>query len=120
MRSTSGMICCHFFCSAVFSMPVCRKPIVGSADTMLSPSSSSTSLSTPCVLGCCGPMLTVIVSLRSSGMRSLDQLAHRVKHRPVHFLHLRTRGAGHVHMNIHYPAGLAAVAPRQANRREST
>ena len=25
------MICCHFFCSAVFSMPVCRKPIVGSS-----------------------------------------------------------------------------------------
>src|SRR6185503_10897696 len=65
------MICCHFFCSAVFSMPVCRKPIVGSADTMLSPSSSSTSLNTPCVLGCCGPMLTVIVSLRNSGMHSL-------------------------------------------------
>ena len=34
MRSTSGMICCHFFCSAVFSMPVCRKPIVGSTETM--------------------------------------------------------------------------------------
>src|SRR6187549_952405 len=33
---------------------------------MTSPSSSSTSRSTPCVLGCCGPMLTVIVSLRSS------------------------------------------------------
>src|SRR5687767_343922 len=33
---------------------------------MISPSSSSTSRSTPCVLGCWGPMLTVIVSLRSS------------------------------------------------------
>ena len=30
----------------------------------ISPSSSSTSRSTPCVLGCCGPMLTVIVSVR--------------------------------------------------------
>ena len=35
---------------------------------MFSPSSSSTSRSTPCVLGCCGPMLTVIVSVRISGI----------------------------------------------------
>src|SRR4030095_9232244 len=49
-------------------MPVCRYPIVGEADRTVSPSSSSTSRSTPCVLGCCGPMLTVIVSLRSSGI----------------------------------------------------
>ena len=35
---------------------------------MVSPSSSSTRRSTPCVLGCCGPMLTVIVSVRISGM----------------------------------------------------
>src|SRR6478752_2601257 len=40
--------------------------MVGVTFWMTSPSSSSTSLSTPCVLGCCGPMLTVIVSLRSS------------------------------------------------------
>ena len=44
---------------------------VGSADTPAagngddSPSSSSTSRNTPCVLGCCGPMLTVIVSVRT-------------------------------------------------------
>src|SRR5580765_5587192 len=68
MRSTSGITCCHFFCSAVFSMPVCRKPTVGDTDTTVSPSSSSTSRSTPCVLGCCGPMFTVITSLRSSGI----------------------------------------------------
>src|SRR5688572_28447717 len=37
-------------------------------DLMTSPSSSSTSRSTPCVLGCCGPMLTVIVSVRSSAI----------------------------------------------------
>ena len=42
--------------------------MVGDADTTVSPSSSSTSRSTPCVLGCCGPMLTVIVSVRSSGI----------------------------------------------------
>src|SRR5688572_29297359 len=35
---------------------------------MTSPSSSSTSRSTPCVLGCWGPMLTVIVSVRSSAI----------------------------------------------------
>src|SRR5688572_8584295 len=35
---------------------------------MTSPSSSSTRRSTPCVLGCCGPMFTVIVSVRISAM----------------------------------------------------
>src|SRR5438132_1040852 len=49
-------------------MPVWRYPIVGAADTTVSPSSSSTSRSTPCVLGCCGPMLTVMVSVRISGI----------------------------------------------------
>src|SRR6185295_8304929 len=37
---------------------------------MTSPSSSSTSLSTPCVLGCCGPMFTVIVSVLISAIDS--------------------------------------------------
>src|SRR5438094_4814660 len=67
MRSTSGITCCHFFCSAVFSMPVWRYPIVGAAERIVSPSSSRTSRSTPCVLGCCGPMLTVITSVLMSG-----------------------------------------------------
>src|SRR6185503_6697729 len=101
------MTCCHFFCSAVFSMPVCRNPIVGSADTMVSPSSCSTSLSTPCVLGCCGPMLTVIVSVCNSGMRSLDQLAHHVDHGAVHGLHLRARHPRNIHVHVHQPAGVA-------------
>src|SRR6185295_11093225 len=73
MRSTSGMTCCHFFCSAVFSMPVWRNPIVGAADRTVSPSSSRTSRSTPCVLGCCGPMLTVMVSVRMSGIKLTPQ-----------------------------------------------
>src|ERR1051326_7516482 len=77
MRSTSGITCCHFFCSAVFSMPVCRKPIVAFAETIVSPESSTTMFSTPCVLGCWGPMLTVIVSWRSSGM--LNSAAERRK-----------------------------------------
>src|SRR4051812_21108560 len=42
--------------------------MVVSALTTSSPDSSSTRRSTPCVLGCCGPMLTVIVSDRSSGV----------------------------------------------------
>src|SRR5206468_3075370 len=42
--------------------------MVGDAEMTVSPSSSSTRRSTPCVLGCCGPMLTVIVSVRSSGI----------------------------------------------------
>src|SRR5450432_2638255 len=40
--------------------------MVGAAESTVSPSSSSTRRSTPCVLGCCGPMLTVIVSERRS------------------------------------------------------
>src|SRR5664280_1263895 len=38
-------------------MPVCRKPMSGWQKTMVSPSSSSNRRSTPCVEGCCGPML---------------------------------------------------------------
>ena len=76
--------------------------MVGRAETMVSPSSSMTRRSTPCVLGCCGPMFTVIVSVRSSGMatrqrsagsgrlrrdeRRLDQIADDVEHRQVPFL----------------------------------
>src|SRR5260221_9883858 len=45
-------------------MPVCRKPISGTALTTVSPSIVNISRSTPCVLGCCGPILMVIVSMR--------------------------------------------------------
>jgi hypothetical protein len=38
--------------------------ITGSARTMTSPSSSITIRSTPCVEGCCGPMLRIISSVR--------------------------------------------------------
>src|SRR6186997_3075511 len=40
--------------------------MVGMHDLIVSPDSSSTRRRTPCVLGCCGPMLTVIVSVRNS------------------------------------------------------
>src|SRR6266508_6035407 len=65
------MTCCHFFCSAVFSMPVWRYPMVGAADSTVSPSSSSTSRKTPCVLGCWGPMLTVMTSVLISGITAV-------------------------------------------------
>src|SRR5262245_55322002 len=45
--------------------------MMGEADRTVSPSSSRTIRSTPCVLGCCGPMLTVMVSVRMSGIGSL-------------------------------------------------
>ena len=48
--------------SAVFSMPVWRYPMTGLARTTVSPSSSIMIRSTPCVEGCCGPMLMIIVS----------------------------------------------------------
>src|SRR5438132_12981858 len=42
--------------------------MVGDADSTVSPSSSSTRRRTPCVLGCCGPMFTVITSVLISGI----------------------------------------------------
>src|ERR1700736_1681936 len=82
------MTCWNFFCSAVFSMPVWRYPIVGEHETTVSPSSSSTRRSTPCVLGCCGPMFTVIVSVRSSGI----VLRAAVRRAPGSSVLLRARG----------------------------
>src|SRR4029077_1714730 len=57
MRSVSRMICVQLRFSLSFSMPRCRYPMTTSASTTFSPSSRSTTRSTPCVLGCCGPML---------------------------------------------------------------
>src|SRR5436190_21781011 len=123
MRSTSGITCCHFFCSAVFSMPVCRKPMAASALTIVSPESVTMRFSTPWVLGCCGPMLTDIVSLRSSGMRTLDgaldvffnQFAHDVDQRSVNLLHARLVLVRHVHVNLGGAADSASVAPGQGD-----
>src|SRR3989442_3448978 len=39
--------------------------MIGLALSTVSPSSSSTTRSTPCVEGCCGPMLSVMVSVRT-------------------------------------------------------
>src|SRR5215831_7416802 len=49
--------------SISFSVARCRRPICGSTRSITSPSSSSTSRSTPCAAGCCGPKL--MVKLRS-------------------------------------------------------
>ncbi len=73
--------------------------MVGDAERIVSPSSSSTRRSTPCVLGCWGPMLTVIISVLMSGIslvhaRPLHDVADHVQQRPVHFLHPRRESAG--------------------------
>ena len=44
--------------------------MIGLQRSTVSPRSSSISRSTPCVLGCCGPMLMIIVSSSSGSSRS--------------------------------------------------
>src|SRR5258706_9700064 len=100
-------------------MPVCRKPMVASALTIPSPDSSTTRFSTPWVLGCCGPMLTVIVSLRSSGIRVFvffDHFTHHVDQGPVDFLHARGALVGHVHVDVGGPADAAPVSSGERDR----
>src|SRR5215813_3067911 len=96
-------------------MPVWRNPMVVSALTIVSPESCTTMFSTPCVLGCCGPMLTVIVSVRSSGM-GFDHFAHDVHQRAVHFLDVRGALIGHVDVDVGGAADAAAVAARERDR----
>src|SRR5687767_5816573 len=50
----------------LFSIPVWRYPISGMALITVSPSSSTASRNTPCVDGCCGAMLTVMLLSRAS------------------------------------------------------
>src|SRR5262245_50873076 len=57
MRSVNRMICVQLRFSLSFSMPRWRYPMTTSQSTTFSPSSRKTTRSTPCVLGCCGPML---------------------------------------------------------------
>src|SRR5215510_1679221 len=103
MRSTSGITCCHFFCSAVFSMPVWRYPIVGAQDRTVSPSSSSTRRSTPCVLGCCGPMFTVMTSVLISGIDVLPPHEAIALEVGAEFLgrHLQRLGGLRRHPDLH-------------------
>ena len=60
--------------SQLFWKPRCRKPISGSARTMVSPSSSTFMRTVPCMAGCEGPLLTTIrlvcISVASSFSRA--------------------------------------------------
>src|SRR5207237_9838816 len=116
--------------------------MVASALMTVSPDNSRIRRSTPCVLGCCGPMLTVIVSLRSSGISvtvagcqlptswlpatghrllatGIYQLAHDVQQRPMDFLHARRVLIGHVDVDLGGGAHRSAVAPRQCDRSQA-
>src|SRR5262249_9449746 len=57
MRSTYGLNCANVRFSAIFSTPRCRYPMTQSVPRTFSPSSFRMTRSTPCVEGCCGPML---------------------------------------------------------------
>ena len=93
--------------------------MVGITERTVSPSSSSTRRSTPCVLGCCGPMLTVRTSVRRSGIRlPFDELADRVQQRAVDFLRPRGRRRRHVDVDVGRRAHGAAVAAGQRHGRE--
>src|SRR5229473_4385063 len=61
MRSVSVMTWEYVLSSQDFSIPVCKYPRSGTAFTTVSPSSSSKMRNTPCVDGCCGPILRTIV-----------------------------------------------------------
>src|SRR5215218_8241504 len=67
MRSVRRMIWVQLRFSLSFSIPRCRYPITTSASTTFSPSRRSTTRSTPCVLGCCGPMLITSSSVSNIG-----------------------------------------------------
>src|SRR6516165_5949330 len=58
MRSTYGLNMVYVRFSAIFSTPRCRYPITQSVPRTFSPSSLRITRSTPCVEGCCGPMLS--------------------------------------------------------------
>src|SRR5580765_6957527 len=58
--------------------------MMGFALSTVSPSSSSTTRSTPCVDGCCGPMFRVMVSVRTvSHLLGRELLEIRIGHRAV-------------------------------------
>ena len=62
MRVQNATPWVHVLNSMFFSMPVCRNPMAGRMWVTVSPSISRMRRSTPWVEGCCGPMLTTIVS----------------------------------------------------------
>ena len=46
-----------------FSVPLCSKPICGSAFSTTSPSNSKINLNTPCAAGCCGPKFRQLIDI---------------------------------------------------------
>src|SRR5271165_510731 len=64
--------------SPIFSAQRCRYPRCGVTSEITSPSVRSTSRSTPWVLGCCGPMLTSISSVRTSNSMMVGSWAGAV------------------------------------------
>ena len=63
--------------SISFSVPRCSSPICGSTRSTTSPSSSSTSRSTPCAAGCCGPKLMVKFLTSASAITTLLLVARQ-------------------------------------------
>src|SRR6266852_6609819 len=59
-RSVYGSTCVQVEFSDDLLKPRWRKPISGTASTMVSPSSVTTRRSVPCMAGCEGPRLTVV------------------------------------------------------------
>src|ERR1700691_809143 len=57
MRSTYGLNIVYVRCSPIFSTPRCKYPITHSRPRTFSPSRRRITRSTPCVAGCCGPIL---------------------------------------------------------------
>src|SRR4030095_4804959 len=95
--------------------------MVGEHERTVSPSSSSTRRSTPCVLGCCGPLLTVIVSVRLSAIDQLSfhDVTNDVQYRPMNFLHSRRHWRWHIDMNRCGTTGVDTVMPGQSDRLQS-
>src|SRR5580704_12281802 len=52
-------------------MPVCKYPMTGSALTTISPSISRITRNTPCVEGCCGPILRTMVCAGPIGVSTV-------------------------------------------------
>src|SRR5260370_12287706 len=78
MRSTYGANCWYVRCSAIFSTPRCRYPIMHSEPITRSPASFSLTRNTPCVDGCCGPIFRMSSSAPSSVVRSFVASVLRV------------------------------------------
>src|SRR6266545_1431073 len=98
------MICVQLRFSLSFSMPRCRYPMTTSASTTFSPSSRSTTRSTPCVLGCCGPMFSTsslvsniaprTVPAESSALLNVGLVARLAEFQPIErIFHQQLAGA---------------------------